>query len=262
MYIDPVEQIVIGGARFNNLSQKNLNTLLDYAFERGINQLDTAPLYGNSEIMIGEYSKINPNFRISTKVGLPRLNNLTSSDINKQFKQSLEKMQTEKVNLLFFHSLPTSMITSENIETVQNFKLSGLINEIGYSGSNNDLKLITEDDIFDSYMVTFNALDVSDFNSIGKVVKKTIYIKRPLANAIFDVSILGYLKQNLKVFLNLASTKDLNGYLYRYETIFSKRKIFNDDLQFFIDFLVCIVLMFLVIVLGNNNLPIFPTEEG
>jgi aryl-alcohol dehydrogenase-like predicted oxidoreductase len=233
-----MNQIVIGGAGFNHLSQKKLNNLLDYAFERGVDQIDTAPLYGKSEVMIGEYSKTNPNFKISTKIGLPRFDTLTSLDIKKQFQESLEKMQTNKINLLFFHSLPISMMTIENIETVKNFKLNGLINEIGYSGNGHDFRYITEANNFDSYMATFNALDISDFISIVKVSDKTIYIKRPLANAIFHISKLGYLKQNLKAFLNLPNTTDFNGYLNRYEIMFGKRKIFNNYLQFFIDFLV------------------------
>jgi hypothetical protein len=228
---------VIGSAGFGNLSQSNLNNLLDYAYQRGIDQIDTAPLYGNSEIMIGNYLNENPNFKISTKVGLPRLTSLNSTDIRKQFQQSLEKMQIQKIHSLFFHSLPISMMTEENIESVKSLKLQGFTNQIGYSGSNKDLEHAVEKFDFDAYMATFNAIDTVDFSSIMKVAHKNIYIKRPLANGIFDISFLGYLKQNLKALLNLENTKNLNSYENRYEIIFGKRKIFNNNFDFFIDFL-------------------------
>lgn len=232
-----MNQIVIGGAGFANLSQSNLNSLLDYAFQIGIDQIDTAPLYGNSEIMIGKYIKENPNFKISTKVGLPRLHNLDSKDIRRQFQQSLEKMQTQKIHSLFFHSLPISMMTEENIEAVETIKLQGLTSQIGYSGSNLDLKHVVEKFNFDAYMATFNAIDIADFSSIKKIEHKNIYIKRPLANGIFDISFLGYLKQSLKVYMKLANTKNLNSYENRYEILFGKRKLFNNNFDFFIDFL-------------------------
>jgi aryl-alcohol dehydrogenase-like predicted oxidoreductase len=67
-----VENIIIGGSKFDTLSQKKLNQFLDYAISVGVYQIDTSPLYGNSEEMIGNYQKINPQLRITTKVGLPR----------------------------------------------------------------------------------------------------------------------------------------------------------------------------------------------
>ena len=233
-----MNQIVLGSAGFGNLSQRDLNSLLDYAFQRGIDQIDTAPLYGNSEIMIGNYLKENPNFKISTKVGLPRQHGLKSADVSRQFQESLEKMQMQKIHLLFFHSLPISLMTTENIEAIKSLKLYGYTNQIGYSGSNQDLRYAVEKLDLDAYMATFNAVDTTDLSSIKKVTDKDIYIKRPLANGIFDISFLGYLKQSLKTFLDLAITKDLNSYENRYEIIFGKRKIFSNNFNFFINFLI------------------------
>ena len=44
--------------------------ILDYAFKKGIRELDTASNYGNSEVVIGSYIKQNPqkSFRINTKI--------------------------------------------------------------------------------------------------------------------------------------------------------------------------------------------------
>jgi hypothetical protein len=130
------------------------------------------------------------------------------------------------------------MMTEENIEAIKSLKSHGYANEIGYSGSNQDLKYVVEKFDFDAYMATFNAIDTLDLSSIKKVSYKNIYIKRPLANGIFDISFLGYLKQNLKAFLSLGNTKDLNSYENRYEIVFGKRKIINNNFNFFIDFLI------------------------
>ena len=62
-----IDKIAIGGAQFgfdygiNNkegtIHQTNLNKILDYAFSKGINSIDTAKAYGQSESKIGNYLK-------------------------------------------------------------------------------------------------------------------------------------------------------------------------------------------------------------
>ena len=67
-------KIILGTAQFgldygiNNQSgkvtDKDINQILNYAFENGIKELDTASAYGNSEVLIGSFIKKSKKFLI------------------------------------------------------------------------------------------------------------------------------------------------------------------------------------------------------
>lgn len=235
-----MNNIVIGGSKFDTLSQKELNKFLDYAISLGVYQIDTSPFYGNSEEMIGNYQKINPQFKIFTKVGLPRLNRdfWQSSEIQEQFQQSLNKLNVNRIDTLFFHSIPSNLLNDYVFATVEQFKEKGHILNIGYSGDNENLQFAMSLDNFNNYMVTFNALDVSDYRLIKNVSEKKIFIKRPLANAVFDKNLVMALKSKLKKMLDYDSNLHPGSYPSRYRKIFGEPKLFNNDLMRFVQFLV------------------------
>ena len=73
------KKIIIGTAQFGlnyGIANKNgqvgedkIESILNFAFKNGINTLDTAKIYGNSEIFIGNYLKKTGNlWDIITKV--------------------------------------------------------------------------------------------------------------------------------------------------------------------------------------------------
>lgn len=232
--------IVIGGSRLDSLSQKELNKLLDYAVSQGVYQIDTSPFYGSSEKMIGFYQKMNPQLIISSKVGLPRLCDdiWTSAEIYAQFQQSLNNLNVSKVDTLFFHSLPPKLLNNDIFKITERFLKSNYIGNLGYSGDNENLKFAINLNKFDSYMVTFNALDISDYTSIKSLNGKNVFIKRPLANAVFSKSLSMLLKSKIKKLLLRNVNLYPNSYPSRYRQIFGEPKFFNDDLTRFIQFLV------------------------
>ena len=73
-----LDKIVLGTAQFGmryginsrrKISKNEIFKILDFSVENQINKLDTAPVYGNAEELIGEYSKINDyNFKITSKI--------------------------------------------------------------------------------------------------------------------------------------------------------------------------------------------------
>jgi len=235
-----VNQIVIGGSKFSQISQKKLNYLLDHALTLGINQIDTSPYYGFSEEMIGKYQKINPYFRINTKIGMPRLNanSLDSKEIKNQLNASLNKLYVDKIETLFFHSVPNKLLSKTIIKTADNFKTLNYISSLGYSGDNENLKESLLIDNFDSYMVTVNALDVSDYFHIKNITGKSLYIKRPLANGVFKKTFTMHVKSQLRKSFNIESKLSLNSYPGRYQRIFGEPRIANNDIFKFIQFLV------------------------
>lgn len=61
------------GASLSGIDQKSVDTLLSVALSVGITSVDTAPIYADSEVRIGEFLRRNKNevLNISTKVGIP-----------------------------------------------------------------------------------------------------------------------------------------------------------------------------------------------
>ena len=67
-----INKIIFGCCEISKSSLKNKSVkLLDYAYELGIKNFDTAPLYskGYSEILIGEVFKNKNEIFVTTKVG-------------------------------------------------------------------------------------------------------------------------------------------------------------------------------------------------
>jgi aryl-alcohol dehydrogenase-like predicted oxidoreductase len=235
-----MKNIVIGGSRFSQMSQKSLNKLLDHAVALGVNEIDTSPYYGNSEEMIGNYQRLNPQLKICTKIGIPRLseNFLLPSEIKKQFNSSINKLQVDKIETLFFHSVPNNLLSRSIIETAESFKLDNFISNLGYSGDNENLKLALRINAFDSYMVTVNALDVADYHQIKDIQGKNLYIKRPLANAVFKFTFQMLAKSKIRKAINKEFAFNLNSYPGRYRRIFGEPSKHNNDIFKFIQFLV------------------------
>jgi aryl-alcohol dehydrogenase-like predicted oxidoreductase len=235
-----MHNIVIGGSKFDTLSQKELNKFLDYALTLGVYQIDTSPNYGKSEEMIGNYQKLNPQLTIYTKVGFPKshANKWKPSDINNQLENSLLKLNVANIDTLFFHSVPFHLLRKEIFSTIEQLKAKQLILNLGYSGDNEDLKFATNLNNFDCFMVTFNAIDVLDYEFIKNLDNKKIFIKRPIANAVFNRTLMMRLKSKVKNLMVSNENLYPNSYPSRYKKIFGEPKSIDIELTNFIQFLV------------------------
>ena len=104
-----ISKIILGTAQFglnygiNNTngkpSQENVMEMLDYAYDQGINILDTADAYGNAAEILGKYNvKNHQKFEINTKFKDDR------SSLAKQLNSSLYRLNIDSVNVYFYHS--------------------------------------------------------------------------------------------------------------------------------------------------------------
>jgi aryl-alcohol dehydrogenase-like predicted oxidoreductase len=231
-----MNNVVLGGAQFEQLSQRNLNRLLDYAVSVGIRTIDTAPMYSSSENLIGNYSRRSA-FSINTKCGMPAHPSLFKGKyLKNQIIESLRKLKVDFIETLFVHSIPSEYLTSESLEVLNTFKTNGYVKFIGYSGHGADLKNESKNLVFEKYMFTFNALDITDRQSFG-VNNSDLFIKRPLANGVFNDAILTILKRHIRTAVHKKRTHGVNSYEFR----FSKMKKFIDNdishLEYFLKFL-------------------------
>jgi aryl-alcohol dehydrogenase-like predicted oxidoreductase len=139
--------------------------LIHKALDAGINCLDTAPAYGNSEIVIGEALKqtsVTPT--IVSKVLLPNISDngtTNSKEISSSIESSLQSLGIETLDILLIHNTSVNALKSEEVRTaLQDAKQQGKVRFIGASCYADDLpaEVLSYPD-FRVMQVPFNLLD-------------------------------------------------------------------------------------------------------
>ena len=111
-------QIVIGSEVFSGawgvkFEEKKINRILKFAYDKGIREIDTAPIYGKNnhdvEKKIGNViKKANLKYKINTKFSINKLliNNKTELEKNlkSQLENSLKSLKKNSIDNYFFHS--------------------------------------------------------------------------------------------------------------------------------------------------------------
>jgi len=101
---------LFGSAGLRQATQDEADQILDLLLEYGINHIDTAPAYGDAELRIGPWMKHYRNrFFLATKT-----NERSYKDAKEQFHRSLERLNTDRVDLLQLHNM-TDVVTREYI---------------------------------------------------------------------------------------------------------------------------------------------------
>ena len=117
--------------------------LLNGVLDAGINLIDTAPAYGISEERVGKFlSHRRTKFVLSTKVGERFVNgessfDFTGSGIRASVADSLRKLRTEVLDIVFVHSNGDDLTIQQQtdvVPTLQKLKHLGYLRAIGFSG--------------------------------------------------------------------------------------------------------------------------------
>ena len=92
---------IFGSASLSQASQDEANQVLELLLKYGINHIDTAPRYGEAEVRIGSWMKHRRDrFFLATKTDQRKY-----GETRDQFYRSLERLQTDHVDLLQLHNL-------------------------------------------------------------------------------------------------------------------------------------------------------------
>ena len=128
---------------FNIPDDKQVQDLLAQAWDLGINLLDTAPAYGNSEQRLGELlTKQNHDFVVATKVGetfdakIGKSHyNFTPEFITASIHQSLKNLHRDTLDIVLIHSdgNDKQIIEQGALEVLASLKQQGLIRATGMS---------------------------------------------------------------------------------------------------------------------------------
>lgn len=177
-------------------SDQAILDLLGRTKELGINLLDTAPAYGNSEERLGALLKNQRHdWVLSTKVGEEFVNGESAFDfspkgIQASVERSLQRLQTDYLDIVLVHSNgEDKKIIEEHtvFQTLSALKAAGKIRAFGMSTKTIEGGLLTVDQA-DVVMVTYNLLHQEEHPVIAyaHLHNKGVFIKKAFASGHLD----------------------------------------------------------------------------
>ena len=129
-------RVLFGAAALGNVTQKEADATYELLKSYGVNHIDTAHSYGEAELRIGPWMKHDrDSFFLATKT-----DKRTKKEAMEELSQSLEKLQTDHIDLWQFHFLvdegewEIAMGEGGVLEAAMEAKEQGLIKYIGVTG--------------------------------------------------------------------------------------------------------------------------------
>ena len=190
-----VSRLGVGLAQIGQYSldePEQAGRVLSAALDAGINFLDTAECYGNSEELIGETVGHRRNeFIIATKAGHVsgdyKGQPWTARTVTDGIERSLVRMKTDHVELVQIHAydIPAPP-PDEVLKAVLDARDAGKTRFVGYSGENEDAEWALESGHFDTLQTAFNLVDQRARQVLFERARSDgvgIIAKRPIANA-------------------------------------------------------------------------------
>lgn len=109
--------------------------ILDYAYDHGIKMLDTGPMYGNSEEIIGEYFQLKgQRFIVSTKLPdhIDNEKNPTEKEIERIISDSIKRINVDSVYCYYLHQFYQCKYTVL-MDCLKECKEKGMVKYVGVS---------------------------------------------------------------------------------------------------------------------------------
>jgi aryl-alcohol dehydrogenase-like predicted oxidoreductase len=127
---------LFGGAALARASQADADRTLELLLRHGVNHIDTAARYGDSELRIGPWmARHRKDFFLATKTG-----SRTAREAREDIHRSLERLRVDHVDLIQFHALvhpddwDQTMGPGGALEAAIEARQQGLVRFIGVTG--------------------------------------------------------------------------------------------------------------------------------
>lgn len=156
-------RVIFGAAALYSMKQERADRTLDLLLGHGINHIDTAADYGDSELRIGPWMKKHRrDFFLATKTG-----DRTKAAARESIHRSLERLQTDHVDLVQMHNLvaqddwDTAMGPGGALEALVDARREGLVRFLGVTGHGYTVAAQHRHSLerfpFDSVLLPYNA---------------------------------------------------------------------------------------------------------
>jgi len=182
-----------GGAEigYNKVPPETVSKLLNSAIDGGLNVIDTAECYLDSEVLIGNAIGGRRNdYYLFTKCGhAPGAEGWTKTAVLRSIERSLKRLKTDVIDLVNLHSCSLDELTKgECIEGLEQAKKEGKTRYIGYSGDSQAARYAVECGRFDALQTSLNLCDQEPIELTLPIAMDKgmgVICKRPIANAVW-----------------------------------------------------------------------------
>ncbi len=174
-----------------------VETLLNGGLDIGINFLDTAACYGNSEELVGKtVSHRRSEYALASKCGHIaggyQGEPWTAQTVTDSIDRSLQLLQTDYVDLMQLHSCTVEILEQGDvIEALLKARDAGKTRFVGYSGDNDAAMWAVESGIFQTLQTSFSLVDQKARNGLFAAAEAQgmgVIIKRPIGNGVWGRS--------------------------------------------------------------------------
>ena len=172
-----VKRLGYGAAHRKPQSKENAKLIHQTALDMGINFIDTADDYGNSEELIGEFlSHRRSEYFLATKCGGSDKGHIwTKQNCISTFENSLKRLKTDVIDIMQLHNPSVDECVSGNlVEALQEMKQTGKVHWIGVSTNLPDLTTYLEWDVFDVFQIPYSPLERLHEDWIRKVASNGV----------------------------------------------------------------------------------------
>ncbi|MFQ5990424.1 MAG: aldo/keto reductase [Candidatus Methylomirabilales bacterium] len=190
-----VSVLGFGGAEigFEGVSKKTVTRLLNSALDAGLNVIDTAECYEQSEVLIGQaVVGRREDYYLLTKCGHPEtleIEDWRPSSLLKSIERSLRRLRTEYLDVIQLHSCSEAELRKGDVtEALQRARERGYTRYIGYSGDGDAARYAIECGQFNTLQVSVSIADQEALDLVLPLAREhriAVIAKRPIANAIW-----------------------------------------------------------------------------
>ena len=166
---DEISPLGFGAMRLpiknGRIDRTKARELIFYAIDNGVNFIDTAYLYGDSESFLGEVltDEYKSKVRLCTK--LPSINVRKYEDMENFLNEQLKRLNVDCIDYYLIHAVDLKafrrLVKKDLIEFINKAKNEGKIKNIGFSyhGPKDEFETIVDSYDWDVVMVQYNYFD-------------------------------------------------------------------------------------------------------
>jgi aryl-alcohol dehydrogenase-like predicted oxidoreductase len=155
-------RVLFGAAALGGMKQDKADRVLEVLLEYGVNHLDTAASYGESELRIGPWMREHrKRFFLATKTG-----DRSYQGARDSLHRSLERLRADQIDLIQMHNLAaedewtTALGAGGALEALVEARAQGLVRFIGVTGHGSQIAAMHRRSLerfaFDSVLFPYN----------------------------------------------------------------------------------------------------------